>query len=153
MLSFAAIDRESGPRPELDLIELVPMFTPLSIAAKESVAASLEQWVVQPGEIVIHAGDAGDRFYVVGDGQLDVDAGGLHVTLGRGDHFGEIALLRNVPRTATVTAVAKSELYGLSREDFLATVTGHHVVRAIGEDIAATRLGQSDRPSGTRLRA
>jgi CRP-like cAMP-binding protein len=46
-----------------------------------------------------------------------------------------------VPRTATVTAVAESELYGLSREDFLATVTGHPVARALGEEVAASRLG------------
>lgn len=145
------IDRESGPAPELELIELVPMLAPLSIAAKERVASSLERQVVQPGDTVIRAGDVGDRFYVVGEGQLDIDAGGRHVTAGRGDYFGEIALLRNVPRTATVTAVAESEIYGLSREDFLATLTGHPVARALGEDVAATRLGQTGTPAATPL--
>jgi hypothetical protein len=140
---LAAIDREAGPAPELELIDLVPMFAPLSVAAKERVASSLQQRVVQPGEIVIRAGDAGDRFYIVGDGELHIDAGGSRVTIGRGDYFGEIALLRDMPRTATVTAVAESELYGLSREDFLATVTGHPVARALGEDVAASRLRQT----------
>ena len=148
---LVVIDRESAPAPELELIELVPMLAPLSVAAKERVASSLERRVFQPGEIVIRAGDVGERFYVVGDGRLDVDAGGRHSTLGRGDSFGEIALLRNVPRTATVTAVAESELYGLSREHFLATVTGHPVARALGETVAASRLEQSATPTAAPL--
>jgi hypothetical protein len=145
---LAAIDREAAPAPELELIDLVPMFAPLSVAAKERVASSLERRVVHPGEMVIRAGDAGDRFYIVGDGELHIDAGGRPITVGRGDYFGEIALLRDVPRTATVTAAAESELYGLSREDFLATVTGHPVARALGEEVAAARLGQTAAPTG-----
>jgi MFS family permease len=148
---LAAIDRETGPAPELELIDLVPMFAPLSVAGKERVASGLERRVVQPGEIVIRAGDAGDRFYIVADGELHIDAGGRRVTIGRGDYFGEIALLRDVPRTATVTAFAESELYGLSREDFLATVTGHPIARELGEDVAASRLGQTATPTSTPL--
>jgi hypothetical protein len=56
-----------------------------------------------------------------------------------------------VPRTATVTAVAESEIYGLSREDFLATVTGHTVARSLGEGVAATRLGQTATETATPL--
>jgi MFS family permease len=148
---LSAIDREAAPAPELALIDLVPMFAPLSLAAKERVASSLERQLVRPGEVVIRAGDAGDRFYIVGGGELDIDAGGRHVTAGRGDYFGEIALLRDVPRTATVTAAAESELYGLSREDFLATVTGHPAVRALGEDVAASRLSPAPAPTGRPL--
>jgi hypothetical protein len=145
---LAAIDVHARPNPALVLIDLVPMFAPLSVAAKERVASRLERRVVQPGEVVIRAGDKGDRFYIVGDGELDIDAGGRRATACRGDSFGEIALLRDVPRTATVTASAESELFGLSREDFLATLTGHPAARAVGEDVAASRLRQTVTPIG-----
>jgi MFS family permease len=137
---LAAIDRAARPAAGLELIDLVPMFAPLSVAAKERVASKLEPLVVHAGDVVIRAGDSGDRFYLVGSGELEIDAGGRHLRAGRGDYFGEIALLRDVPRTATVTAIAESELFGLSRDDFLSTVTGHPVAHAAGEDVVATRL-------------
>jgi CRP-like cAMP-binding protein len=54
------------------------MFAPLSLATKERVASSLVPISVSAGEVVIRAGDQGDRFYIVGDGELDIDAGGRH---------------------------------------------------------------------------
>jgi MFS family permease len=134
--------REPGPTAELAVIDAVPMLTPLSIAAKELLARSLVPVSVAAGEVVIRAGDPGDRFYIVMDGELEVVGEGLLVTAGPGDHFGEIALLRDVPRTATVRAVADSQLYALERRDFLAAVTGHSDVRAAGEAIAAERLAR-----------
>ena len=92
---------------------------------------------------MIRAGDEGDRFYIVGDGQLDIDASGRHSTAHEADYFGEIALLRNVPRTATVTATADSQLYALQRDDFLAAVTGHYAAHAAGEAVADARLAAS----------
>jgi CRP-like cAMP-binding protein len=140
---LVAIDRTVAPAPELDLIDRVPMFAPLSIATKEQVAASLFPLSVPAGEVVIRAGDAGDRFYIVGDGELDIDAGGRHTTAYEADYFGEIALLRDVPRTATVRAAVDSELYVLRRADFLSAVTGHSAARAAGEAVAETRLKRS----------
>ena len=137
------IDKTVAPAPELELLEDVPMFSPLSIAAKERVAASLVPLFVRSGELVILAGDAGDRFYIVGDGELDVDAGGLHSTVHRADYFGEIALLRDVPRTASVAATVDSHLYALLRDDFLAAVTGHSVAHAAGEAVAEARLARA----------
>ena len=124
------------------------MFAPLSIAAKERVASKLDRHVIRAGEIVISAGDPGDRFYLVGDGELEIDAGGTVATARRGDYFGEIALLRDVPRTATVTATTETELFGLSRDDFLSTVTGHAVARAAGEDVVVSRLRQTPTLTG-----
>ena len=137
---LAEIDRTNAPAPELELIEGVPMFSPLSLAAKERIAAHLVPVTASPGELVIRAGDRGDRFFIVGDGELDIDAAGKHSTAHRADYFGEIALLRDVPRTATVTASADSHLYALGRDDFLAAVTGHSVAREAGEAVAEARL-------------
>jgi len=138
------IDRTVAPAPELELIDRVPLFAPLSIATKEQVATSLLPVSVSAGEVVIQAGDAGDRFYIVRDGELDIDAGGRHTTAHEADYFGEIALLRDVPRTATVKAAVDSKLYALRRADFLSAVTGHSAARAAGDAIAETRLKRSE---------
>lgn len=135
------IDRTvATPAEELAVIETVAMFAPLSIAAKEHMAATLTPVAVPAGDVVLQAGDAGDRFYIVGRGKLEVLGPGVHTTAGDGDYFGEIALLRDVPRTATVTAVVDSHLYHMSRDDFLAAVTAHRGVRIAGESVADERL-------------
>jgi MFS family permease len=141
------IDRAVAPAPELALIQQVPMFAPLSIAAKERVAANLLRQSVAAGQVVIRAGESGDRFYIVGDGELEISADGLRKTARAADYFGEIALLRDVPRTATVTALVDSRLYALQREDFLAVVTGHQAARAAGHAVAEERLARSRRTS------
>jgi hypothetical protein len=138
---LAEIDRAVAPAAELGLIRAVPMFAPLSIAAKERVAASLVPVSVPAGGVVIRAGDAGDRFYIVGSGALEI-AGGQNVNAYEGDYFGEIALLRDVPRTATVTATADSDLYALERDDFLAAVTGYPAARDAGEEVVEARLAR-----------
>ena len=142
---LAEIDHAVAPAPELELIERVPMFAPLSVAAKERVAAKLVPLSVAAGELVIVAGEVGDRFYIVGDGELDISAAGTHKTVHHADYFGEIALLRDVPRTATVKALAATQLYALQREDFLAVVTGHRAAHAAAHAVADQRLA----PGGT----
>jgi MFS family permease len=139
---LAEIDHAAAPAPELDLIERVPMFAPLSVAAKERVAANLVPLSVKAGELVIQAGEVGDRFYIVGDGELDIFAEGLHRTAQQADYFGEIALLRDVPRTATVKATVDSQLYALQRDDFLEAVTGVEAAHAAGHAVAEERLAQ-----------
>ncbi len=134
-----AIDREVlAPAVELDVVSGVPLFEPLSLVAKEHLAGRLTRLHVDPGEVVVRAGDAGDRFYIVDSGELEI-VNGAHASAGRGDFFGEIALLRDVPRTATVRAVSPSELFALDRDDFLAALT-HSAVRAVGETVADERL-------------
>jgi MFS family permease len=137
---LVGIDREvQAPAVELELVDGVPMFAPLSIAAKEHMAARLIEVPVAAGEVVIRTGDHGDRFYVVAEGELEV-TNGLRSKAAHGDFFGEIALLRDVPRTATVTATVPSRLYALERDDFLAAVTGHSAVRSAGEAVVQERL-------------
>jgi MFS family permease len=138
---LAAIDRDAlAPSVELALVDQVGIFGPLSIAAKEHVAARLVPVPVGDGEVVIRCGERGDRFYVVAEGELDVDAGGVHSTSGPGDFFGEVALLRDVPRTATVRATTASRLYALERDDFLVAATGHSAVHAAGQALVDEHL-------------
>ena len=137
------IDRTTAPAPELDLINRVPMFAPLSIAMKERVAANLVPVSFSADELIIRAGDAGDRFYIISSGELDIDAGGAHTAAHYGDYFGEIALLRDVPRTATVKATVDSQLYALQRDAFLAAVTGHSKAHAAGKKVADARLART----------
>jgi len=134
------IDRSAAPATELALIAGEPMFAPLPLAAKEHMAAALVPVAVAAGEILITAGDTGDRFYIVDEGEFEISAGGLQARAHEGDHFGEIALLRDIARTATVTAVVDSKVWALDRDDFLAAVTGHPGVRAAGEALVEERL-------------
>jgi MFS family permease len=133
------IDRNTRPpTTELALLAQVPLFEPLSLVAKEHLAGKLTHVHVNPGDVVVRKGETGDRFYIVGDGELEI-TDGVSGTARGGDFFGEIALLRDVPRTATVRATSPSELYALDREDFLAAFT-HSAVRAAGDEVVDKRL-------------
>jgi MFS family permease len=130
----------AAPTAELALVDAVPMFAPLSIAAKEYMARRLVSVPVSAGDVVIRAGDPGDRFYIVADGEFDVLADGADRKMGGGDYFGEIALLRDVPRTATIRAVVDGQLYALERADFLAALTSHSAAHVAGEAVVDERL-------------
>ena len=87
-------------------------------------------------------GEASDRFYVIGSGSVQVTQHGTVLRVEEaGDFFGEIGLLRDVPRTATVTAVTDVELLGLERHDFLGAVMGVTEARAAAEEVVSRRLG------------
>jgi MFS family permease len=146
MLTFVAyrrlstLDELAAPTRELDLIAAVPMFAPLSLAAKEHLATRLAPVDIPAGDRVIGAGDAGERFYIVDTGDLDIAVGHAHKHAHAGDYFGEIALLGNTPRTATVTAETNAHLYELDRADFLAAVTGHALAAAAAHEVVDARL-------------
>ena len=79
-----AIDSEVAPASQLALIESVAVFAPLSLVAKERIAAHLVEVDVAPGDVVIRVGEAGDRFYMVGDGRLTIEIGPRRVSAGPG---------------------------------------------------------------------
>ena len=137
---LSEIDSMVAPASQLALIESVAVFAPLSLVAKERIASHLVPVDVAAGDVVIRLGDVGDRFYVVGSGELTIDAGTRRVSAGPGDSFGEIALLRDVPRTATVRADTDAQLFALERDDFLAVVTGNTLARSEADAVAAARL-------------
>jgi CRP-like cAMP-binding protein len=117
------------------------MFALLPPPALEGLAGRLRPLAVAAGETVVREGELGELFYVVERGTLRVSQDG-HVlrTLGAGEFFGEIALLRAVPRTATVTAAEASALGTLGRDEFLAAVTGHAPSREAAEAVVDARL-------------
>ena len=139
---LVTIDRSaSAPLRELDFLGGVPMFAPLSVAAKEHVAARLVPVSLPAGTEIIREGDRGDRFYIVVEGEAQVTSSGRSIARrGEGEYFGEIALLAAVPRAATVTATTDMEIYALERDDFLTAVTGHSAGIAAGSAVVAERL-------------
>ena len=120
----------------------IPIFAPLSESALEHLASSLSQVVLPAGAIVFSQGDHGDGFYVVEDGEAEVSIDGARVhTLGPGDYFGEIALLRDVPRTATIQALTDVRLQRLERAPFIGTVTGNPTSSDAADAVIGSRLG------------
>ncbi len=102
------------------------IFAPLPVATLERLSNDLQPLAAPAGQEVITQGDAGDRFYLIEAGSVDVFEDGEHCrTEGPGESFGEIALLRDVPRTATVRTTSKTELLALERDQFISAVTGH----------------------------
>jgi MFS family permease len=128
------------PARELALLGAVPIFAPLPAPTLEGLASHLVRLGVPAGTRLFRQGDPGDRFYIIAAGEADVAVDGQHKTLGPGDYFGEIALLRDLPRTATLTAQTDLELYALGREEFVATVAGHPPSAEAADTVIATRL-------------
>jgi hypothetical protein len=110
---------------EIALLRGVAILRPLPMSTIDSLAALLETTTIAAGDEVFRQGDPGDRFYVIDDGEADVVGDGRVVnTLNPGDCFGEIALLRDIPRTATIRARTPLRLCSLARPEFLLAVTG-----------------------------
>ena len=142
--SLLAIDRSAkAPDPEaLAILRRMPIFAPLSAPAIERVMANLVRLELPAGEVLIREGEKGDRFYVIVEGDVAVSQGGAHIADRHGgDHLGEIALMRDVPRTATVTALTDLRLLALAREPFLEAVTGYPQSRERLEAVIEDRLG------------
>jgi MFS family permease len=141
--SVVTIDaRAAAPEAqELRILGSVPIFAPLPGTALEHIAGRLIPLRVPAGTEIIREGDPGDRFYILVEGEVDVTAEGKPIsTMSTGGYFGEIALLKDVPRTATVSAKTDVVLYALEREDFLGAVTGHAPSAKAAETVVASRL-------------
>jgi predicted MFS family arabinose efflux permease len=142
--SLSRFDVEPGDPRRLELLQEIPIFSPLSPPVLEQLAARLTPVHARAGEEIIRKGDHGDRFYVVDSGEVEVVLDGQPARReGAQTYFGEIALLRDVPRTATVRAATDVALYALDRDDFLPAVTGHAGSAQAAEAVIGSRLGVS----------
>ena len=135
------LDAVPLPERELELLRGIDIFKPLPPPVLESVARALTPVPVESGREIFRQGELGDRFYIVADGTVEIISDGRVVAeTGPGGYFGEISLLRDVPRTATVRAKGDVELLALERDDFIAAVTGHAASAEAADSVVATRL-------------
>lgn len=139
---FAAIDRHTpAPRPEADLLRRLPVFAPLPVVVIEQLSLDAREHTFDDGEVVVREGEPGDRFYIVVEGAAEVSvAGSTRPALGPGEGFGEIALLRGVPRSATVRAKGRLRLLSLTHERFVSAVSGNPLSAEQAEALARRRL-------------
>jgi MFS family permease len=131
-----AIDRAAVAPAATGLLRRVPMLALLPEPQLERLAAGSEEVRVLAGDAIFREGDPGDHFYVVEDGEVEI-AG---KTFGPGEAFGEIALLRDVPRTATVTASSDVVLRAIARESFVEAVNGQSEAAEAADALIASRL-------------
>jgi len=140
--SLAAIDEGlQVPEERLQALGGVPFLAPLPVRTRELLASRLSDVALGAGQTLFERGDAGDRFYLLRDGELEIDL----PTETKVEHapafLGEIALLRDIPRTASVRARTDASLWALERADFLDAVSGHSRSRATADEVAVARLG------------
>ena len=135
------------PVVEIALLRSLPLFAELPAPAIEGLASALRPMQLRAGAVLIRQGDPGDAYYVIAAGELDaVQDGQFLRRCGRGEGVGEIALLRAIPRTATVIAHSAATVYELGREPFLAAVLGHAPTLRQADRIADVRLATRASP-------
>ncbi len=145
---LSSADRVAQPPDpaRVALLRATSIFRPLAQPVLERLSRKLISVVPAAGDEIIRQGDPGDRFYLVEEGVVAVSIDGGHVAdLGPGEFFGEIALLRDAPRNATVTASGPVRLLALERMEFLDAVTGSHTASeaadlAVGRRLSETRV-------------
>jgi MFS family permease len=146
--SLRRIDSEAEIAEEpLELLRRIEIFSELPEPVLERLASGATAVSTEADQVVVERGEMGRHFYAIEAGRavVELDDGNTR-ELGPGDFFGEIALLRDVPRTATVRALDPLRLYAVERDDFLAAVTGHEATLATAEGIVTARL-----PAGALL--
>jgi predicted MFS family arabinose efflux permease len=136
------------PEREFGLVRALTIFEQLPIATLENLALRLTERRFAAGAEILKQGDVGDEFFIIADGEVEMLVDG--VVRGRegvSSFFGEIALLRDVPRTATVCAAGDVTVLAIEREHFLAAIGGHARSAGAAEAIARDRLAANAAPS------
>ena len=125
----------------LELLRRIAIFAELPEPVLERLASGATSVSVEAGQVIVSRGEAGRHFYTIASGRAAVELDdGTTRELGPGDFFGEIALLRDVPRTATVKAVEPLRIYAIERDEFIEAVTGHAPTLAAAENVVMSRL-------------
>src|SRR5262249_18326797 len=142
--ALRSIDLSSSvPERELALLSSIPLFSPLPATTLERLAFRLLKVKAEPDTTVVAQGTPGEFFYVIASGEIDIVRDGRFVkTLRRGEYFGEIALLHDVPRTAACIARTEVDLYALNRESFVAAVGGDRRSSGTADEVMTRRLDE-----------
>ena len=142
------IDRTSkSTLSEVALLRRLPLFHGLGSPALETLAREGAWLLASPGEVVIREGDFGDRYYAIAEGSVDFNHRGARLrTLSGGEGFGEIALIHDVPRTASAIASSPTRLFAIGREPFLIAVTGSAAASLTAQSIVRERLAANPPP-------
>ncbi len=144
VLGLPAMIRLDGrmKRPaNLSLWAGIDIFAPLPPAGLESLARAADRVTFSAGQVLVREGEDSDRFFVIASGLVQVtQAQRVLREEGPGEYFGEIGLLRDVPRTATITALEETVVEAIDRQEFLDAVTGHREARLAAENVATRRL-------------
>jgi MFS family permease len=138
------------PHVEIRLLQSIPIFSRLPAPQLEGLARALEIKTYNPGSVVICEGEKGDFYFAIADGEVEVKYLGETVArLTRGEGFGEIALIRDMPRMATVLTTRETKICCLQKEPFILALTGHLPTSNAAGDIVVRRL---DRLRAVELR-
>jgi hypothetical protein len=128
------------PTVTIALLRSLGIFRALPVPEMEGLAQNASDVFVPAGDLIVSQGEVGDRYFAIADGIVEVLRDDVHQnTLGRGDGFGELALIDDVPRTATVRAVTDTMLVAIERTPFLVAITGHAPTHYKVEQEAAER--------------
>jgi len=130
------------PAEELAILRSAPMFERLPMTALERLAESMRSVTYAADSVIVREGEKGDSYLIIGSGRVEVSVVGHRVAdLGPGQAFGEIALLRGVPRTATVRAIDAATIYTIACTDFHEAISGP-TSAAIANRVAAEHLAR-----------
>ena len=133
------------PHQQFALLRNCALFAPLPLATVEGLAPRLVPVQAPAHSDIVTRGERGERFYLIADGSVEVVRDGVLLRRqGPGESFGEIALLHDVTRTATVRTLEPTLLYALDRDPFLLSVTGHSDSHHESLEVAARFLAHSE---------
>jgi MFS family permease len=140
------VDEEAVvPTEQLAILRSAPMFERLPMTALERLAEGMRSVTFEPASDIVREGEKGDAYLIVGAGRVEVSVAGHSIAkLGPGQAFGEIALLRGVPRTATVRAIVPTTIYTIACSDFQEAISGP-TSAAIANRVAAEHLAREAR--------
>ena len=130
--------------PPIDLVKQVPLFSDLNERELKQVAGSMKERTFHAGDHITEEGKGGVGFFVIADGTAKVTIGGQDVrTIGRGDYFGEIGLIADIDRTATITADGDLQCFGMTSWDFRPLVENNASIAWKMLQIMAQRLREA----------
>lgn len=136
------LDHRLAAPKHLDLVSSVSLFAPLPAGTREELARTALEVSVPVGQPVVTEGEPADRFFVIVSGEVQVTQQGRALrTESAGDFFGEIGVLRGLPRTATVTALTDVELLAFGGAEFVGAVTGTSEAQSAALAVVSRRLG------------